>query len=690
MRSMFVENEVLKPNARTLRDLRDAAGRLPVETASLLYAQIQRRTEAALIRSAGEREEISDPGALAEWNRKCRRRFTACIGGIPRPLEEGRAQITGVLHRSFFSVEKLVLETSPGSFLTANVYIPENGAACHPAVLVCIGHTDDGKADPEYQYLAQCLVRQGILAFLMDPPGEGDRSELADAATGFQPMFGCSGEHDLLDWKAKLTGWSLASYFIRDGLAAVRYLARRPDVDAKRIGITGHSGGGTQTALLMMEAGEQFACAAPCAYITDMRAMLEEGVDPDNEMVWPGSVEAGLDYVDFLAQMAGKPLMLLTCQEDYFPREGTERTFRQAERLWQAAGTGILPEMKTAVSGHAYAPSLAEEAARFFQKIFSAQPYVGTRPGVSGGNLPMRGKDFCPLTRGELSCTGKPLIRAVPGMRTIRMEIRDDLMRIRAEAEEKLPEDPDQRKKNLESLILASRIRAHIPARVYAEGICAQMGYRCLLWRPEEGLWNNGLLLRDWRQGDRPMPSVIALWPEGILRIDEHSCWVHRQLRSGKQVLIADLSGWGTMRPARIGSAEMDTGWGTYYKLNAWLIGLGDSICGMRIRQTLAAVRMLQQSGLAEEGGISLAAWGEASRYAEYASLLSGVPAVTDGEYQTYEEILSETFHDQTSTFDWALPGILRCLSEEGHRRRPAAFEEQEGLPGPKESGFRA
>ena len=56
--------------------------------------------------------------------------------------------------------------------------------------------------------------------------------------------------------------------------------------------------------MLMLAAGSRLACAAPCAYVTDTRAMLEGGVDPDNEMIWPGSLAKGIDYVDMLAGIA--------------------------------------------------------------------------------------------------------------------------------------------------------------------------------------------------------------------------------------------------------------------------------------------------------------------------------------------------------------------------------------------------
>lgn len=106
-------------------------------------------------------------------------------------------------------------------------------------------------------------------------PAQGERFEHYEAEMGFQPIQGCSGEHDLLDWKAKLLGWSLARYFVHDGICSLDYLASRTDIDDSCIGLTGHSGGGTQACMLMLAAGDRLACAAPCAYVTDAQAMVE-------------------------------------------------------------------------------------------------------------------------------------------------------------------------------------------------------------------------------------------------------------------------------------------------------------------------------------------------------------------------------------------------------------------------------
>lgn len=646
MRSMLRENGVLKPTARILWEIQEFASKPPVETATNLYTDIRRQAEAALLKGEERRRAVRDAEGLARYRREIREAFLDCIGG-PIPEDAAPARVVGRQVCDGFILERVLLAPRKGSLATANVYVPAGPDGRKPAVLVAVGHTDQGKADPEYQYLAQLLAHAGFVTLVLDPLGEGERFEHYERDIDFQPIQGCSGEHDLLDWKCKLLGQSLARYFIQDGLAALDYLVSREDVDKSRVALTGHSGGGTQTIMLMAAAGDRFACAAPCAYVTDNRAMLDCTVDPDNEMLWPGSMAKGLDYVDLLAGMAPKPVLFLTNQHDFFPREGTLRTFEEARQLWLAAGSATPPEMVTAPSQHAYPQALARAAARFFGRCL-----MGREPSLTDFAFDL-------LPDQALWCTPQGILpKAYPTMKSVHDALLDELTACR------------QRRGGLSAEAVTAwlrdalheeRIAREPDARVYAEGVCGHYAYRCIAWRPQEGYWNTGALLRDMRLGDGPMPTVIALWPEGLSRMEEHAHWIHRAVRQGWQVLVMDMTASGSLLPASLGST-MYIGWGTMYKLNAYLMQLGDSLFALRVRQAIAATRMLARWPEADMARLCYYATGECSRLASLASLITGLPGHTDEAYQSYEEIVSERYHDQTHTYEWVFPGALNCF----------------------------
>ncbi len=663
---MLQEGETLRPNARILWEIQARAMRPPVETATNLYDGIRARAASCLETGRMRRDKAANEEQLRAYQRECRRLFLECIGWDRLPRERGRASVLDVRDYPDFRLEKLLLEPGKGNYATANVYVPKSDVKPLPAVLLVIGHTDLGKADGEYQFLARQLVRQGLIVLALDPLGEGERFEHYEEAIDLQPIQGCSGEHDLMDWKCKLLGHSLAAWFVRDGLCALDYLASRPDVDADRIGLTGHSGGGTQVSMLMLAAGERFACAAPCAYVTDARAMLEEGVDPDNEMIWPGSLKKGLDYVDLLAGMAPKPVTILACRHDFFPPEGTLRTFEEAKKLWAAGGREDALRLVWADSSHAYAPSLACAAADFFSRTLLGKAAAAEQVA------------FEALKPGELSCfPGGTLLGARADMRTLQDELAARLDALKAG----WTGDAEALAGELKEILNCAQVRPGQP-RVYAEGICGHYAWRSAIWRPGADRWSNGVFLRDMRADSEKLPTVIALWPGGLSRLAEHSNRIWRMVRAGRQVLVMDVSADGSLLPAALGSSGMYIGWGTMYKLSAYLIQLGDSLCAMRTRDVIAACHMADN--WPEADGVSLYAQGDMGRYVLLAALLCGVPVCTDGEFQRYEEIVLEKYHDQTNTHSWILPGALRlgdmdaiseCLSKRGLLLRdPAAM----------------
>jgi dipeptidyl aminopeptidase/acylaminoacyl peptidase len=68
-----------------------------------------------------------------------------------------------------------------------------------------------------------------------------------------------------------LGGESLARAMVWDGMRALDVLAERPEVDAKRMGVAGCSGGGTLTAYLAA-LDERVQAAAPACYISAWRS----------------------------------------------------------------------------------------------------------------------------------------------------------------------------------------------------------------------------------------------------------------------------------------------------------------------------------------------------------------------------------------------------------------------------------
>lgn len=649
MRSFFYEGQELKPIGRVLWEVEARAKNAGyAEARSNLHNDILHRAMPAIEKGNARREAVRTEADLHNYQSYVRNTLIDSIGGLPAMDTPLNARTVRTQEVHGFILENVIFESRPHTYVTANLYRPIRQDAPAPGVFIPLGHTDEGKGFDEYQRVAQMLVKAGFVVLTMDPIGEGERFEHFETCIDYEPIQGCSGEHDLLDWKCKLTGQSLARYFIHDCMRGIEYLKNRPEVTV--VAVTGHSGGGTQTSVLMTAAAHMLAAAAPCSYTTDKQAMYECGKDPDNEMLWPGVVAKGIDYADIMAGMCPKPVMVLCNNYDFFPWEGTDRTFDRITTLWKNVGAETLPELTRVQTGHAYALGLAEAVTHFFAK------------NLMGHDVEIKDFDYHRLSPEVLNCTPDgQIVKAFPDLVTTQ----DLLTQTAADLQAARKANPNAREDAREWL--KDQVEAHhtpcdAHVRVDDEGVIGHYIYRHLMWRPQEGYFNNGVLLRDMRHGEKPLPTVIACWENGTSAIERHSTWIHRQCAAGKQVLIVDLAGVGSVEPNPLSNSNMYIGWCTHYILQCDLIDLDDCYARLRTYQLMQAKKAIAE--LPQEYVDDFTFYGddEFARYAKVAAWLTGSRVIDCQNYQQYGEIVTEKYPDQTHTHDWQWPGILKYI----------------------------
>src|SRR5881396_727407 len=166
------------------------------------------------------------------------------LGGLPDYNGPLHARIAGRIQAEGYAIEKVIFESLPGFFVTANLYRP-NQPGRYPAVLFQSGHTQEGK--PEPQRAAANLALKGFVSLAFDPVGQGEREQTYDPQLK-APAAGWSvNEHLHAAAQSSLVGEGVARYFIWDAKRSLDYLASRPDVDPERLGAAGCSGGGALT-----------------------------------------------------------------------------------------------------------------------------------------------------------------------------------------------------------------------------------------------------------------------------------------------------------------------------------------------------------------------------------------------------------------------------------------------------------
>ena len=218
------------------------------------------------------------PNTLKAWERRAaevRQRVQVATGMWPMPE---RTPLNSVIHGRFeregFTVEKVYFESVPGFYVTGLLFRPDKGEGPFPGVLSPHGHggrlQDHGpekirdfiadgaerfESSGRFPKVARCaqLARMGCVAFLYDMIGYADNQQLSEHI-GHRLKDARSGNTaeswGLYSAQAELRLQSVLGLQMWNSVRALDFLEALPDVDPKRLAVTGGSGGGTQTILL--------------------------------------------------------------------------------------------------------------------------------------------------------------------------------------------------------------------------------------------------------------------------------------------------------------------------------------------------------------------------------------------------------------------------------------------------------
>jgi pimeloyl-ACP methyl ester carboxylesterase len=319
-------------------------------------------------------ERVRTEQDLQGLQQALREHLLAMLGGLPSQRTPLNPRVTGVIPMDGFHIEKLIFESLPGVYVTALVYVPDDVIKKRPAVLVPSGHAPNGKAF--YQALCQRLARRGYVVICWDPVGQGERSQFWDARTGKSRYNLICAEHAVLGNLAYLAGTNLARWEIWDGMRAIDYLLTRPDVDPERINITGTSGGGFQTAHIAA-LDPRIKVAAPSCYITALpmrvynRIFKDPDSDPEQDLY--RMISEGVDHPGLLLLMYPRPVFVAAAVLDFFPIEGTHKTFGEVADLYARFDHGDRIAMHEGYHEHQYSPE-NQEAAFEFMDHFNGMP----------------------------------------------------------------------------------------------------------------------------------------------------------------------------------------------------------------------------------------------------------------------------------------------------------------------------
>ncbi|GAA4653811.1 alpha/beta hydrolase family protein [Anaerocolumna aminovalerica] len=578
---------------------------------SQLKDYIYDRTRKSLEKGRIHRSQISTKEQLKKRQAYIRKLFLDSLGGIPSCETPLKPQVTGTITGNGFHIEKVIYQSRPDCFVTANLYIPNGLQKPSGAVLFLCGHDPLAKHSEEYQMVCQCLTKRGLIVLALDPIGQGERLSYYD--NGIEVINQGTTEHTHAGFQCLMTGYPSARYFLHDALRGIDYLLTRPEVDPANIGVTGNSGGGTQTSMLMLW-DDRVKAFAPGTFITGYEENLLTGVPQDAEQNWPGLIQYGFDHEDILLSVAPKPVAVLAASYDFFPIEGTRKTVEAARKYWEIWGKEEDLHYIEDVSKHSYSYQLAQAAGEFFAKTL----------GVTAGEaIPY--EDIKLFEQSELWCTGKGQIREE--RKNTRFIFEENLTLLTRLQEEREIQEEENRKKDrvynwLKEQVFYQRVPCPVNLRDIGEFDYYNLSVKSYIWRSQERIMNHCLAFKDHTFHNTASCPIIAVWDGGTGKLEEHIDWIKGQCQKGKTIFVLNTSGVGGISPYPIGIRGMGDMFGTMYKLADDLIRFGDSLCALRIYDVIRMVDMLQEFDGTDHENIHIYAHGKQGVYGILAAFI--------------------------------------------------------------------
>jgi dienelactone hydrolase len=609
------------------------AGSKDTTPRKLLHAHLLAECQKHFDARKAEVEKLKTPAEIAARQQALRAKFVEALGGFPEktPLN---AKVVDTLKRDGYRIEKVIYESRPNHHVTANLYVPE-GEGPFPGVLMPLGHSQNGKAADYMQRGAILLAKNGFVALVYDPIGQGERSQLLDKI-GNPAIKGSTSEHTMVGVGAILVGRSTASYRVWDGIRSLDYLASRPEVDAKKLGCTGCSGGGTLTSYLMA-LDDRIAAAAPSCYITSLERLFATIGPQDAEQNITGQVAIGLDHADYIFLRAPKPTIILASTKDFFDIQGTWDSFREAKRVYTKLGFPERVELIEADASHGYPKIHREAMARFFSRWLKGED----RAIVEG--------DFVIEKDADLQCTRSgQVLEDFKGRSVFDLNaaLADELAKKRAARKDR---DPVDFRDTVQKLVLPDTVPILKPAeagtidrdrfvinkRVFRAG--SSVPVPALVYEPK---------------GEVPAaPLVVHVHELGSAAVAEQAA---KLAGAGRRVMTVDLRGYGETSPALAKDGKTPA-FGVEFKESFLCFHLNQPLLGLRVADLLGVVNV----SAPRELGVELFGFGSASPAILHAAAINDrVKSVTiDGGLVSWDNVLRTPIsHNQLAN---VVPGVL-------------------------------
>jgi dienelactone hydrolase len=280
-----------------------------------------------------------------QWQKALQSKLLELIGGFPAARQPLRPIVLETRAFPGYRREKIVFDSRAGVSVLAYLLLPEKPQRPSP-VMICIpGHgrgvddivgIDDRGADRTdkagYQHdFAIQVAEAGMAAVAIEPMGFGCRRDPINARQGLSRKA-C----DPVAGAALLVGQTMVGWRVWDVMRTIDYIATRPELDQRRVGCMGISGGGTVT-VFSTALDQRIRVALVSGYLNTFRDSIGSLSHCSDNYV-PGILNWA-EMHDLAGLIAPRPLFVESGEKDnIFPIRASIESFNKDREVYGIFG----------------------------------------------------------------------------------------------------------------------------------------------------------------------------------------------------------------------------------------------------------------------------------------------------------------------------------------------------------------
>ena len=557
-----------------------------------------------------------------------------------------KPQVTAKLERPTHTIENVAITSLPGHYVTGNLYRPDpkQHPGKRPAILFAHGHWTNGRFQVESEATAKAMVQRGeeqdvdraryfmqalpitlaklgFIVFQYDMVGYADSTAIPHIKSS-----GVPNSEGFADAEGELRLHSLMGLQTWNSIRSLDYLCSLPEVDAEKIGITGASGGGTQT-FVLAAIDERIKASAPAVMVS---TGMQGGCICENCSL----LRVNTGNIELAALFAPRPLALPSAND--WTREIMTKGYPELKQLYKLLGA----EENLSARAWVKLPHNYGRPSREYVYDFFLRHLMGSTENIAEPH-------FTPTPVEKLAVFNAEHPR--PKDEAKASELRKTMTKRDADALAKLPAD---KRAVVLKKALRAMVNSEVPNEIAIRGgpIETRFGeatmHRAVLGRKTDGTAVPHAGVFGKRNDDKH--TVIWLHPEGKKSLfggDKFNPLVAALVEKGAAVVAPDVLGVGELTLAK--------GYPISPVYAAFTLGYNRSLLAQQVHDALTFVGFAR---MMKSKSIHIVGWGQMGVVAMLAHILAG-----DKVGRLLAERTDFEFASIKSTADaMLLPGALK------------------------------